>query len=201
MKVSIAPMHSTREKVIAFVKARKAQSPFTVVDVGGSADSWASEISDAIVDINATRPQDYRINICNESEWSAIRTKFDFAICTHTIEDLSYPSVVLEMLPVIAKSGVITTPSVRTELSHPESDTWLGYIHHRYLVGHKNGKIILAPKLGFLEKNVILGVVSNTDIVFEWQDNIEYEILMNGYLGPTVNHVIQAYSDFIREQI
>lgn len=207
MKISFSEMHNKRKDIITHILDIKSKQSFRVVDVGGSASSWSTSIADVVVDINATRKEDYKFNICNENEWNNLLNdvnangKFDYAICTHVIEDIANPTLLLRMLPKIAKSGIITAPCILTEISHIESPSWLGYIHHRYFVGFENDEILLAPKMGFLEKNVINNNRKDKlEIIFEWDAIIQYKMLMNEYLGPTVNDVVQEYTKFITEQ-
>lgn len=42
--------------------------------------------------------------------------KLDFAICTHTLEDLDNPGPVWELLPVVARRAFVAVPSKHAEL-------------------------------------------------------------------------------------
>ncbi len=54
----------------------------------------------------------FNIDVTSDAAWGPIlEGKFDYAISTHILEDVTNPVVLLEMLPRIAKRGLIATPS------------------------------------------------------------------------------------------
>lgn len=196
-----------RQLIADYIFKRKRQNSFSVIDVGGSATGWSLPVVDCFVDINRcdTDKMQFNVDITKESSWlhliANLPHKFDFCICTHTLEDIHNPYLVLDYLPKIAREGMISMPSVKTELSHIESENWLGFFHHRYLFGHNQGKIAIAPKLPIVEKLQKRPKSSSVEeIRFHWKDTVEYEVFMNNYLGPTTDAVLQQYESFIREQ-
>lgn len=210
MKVTYRNIVKGRSKITAFCEAQKALGSFRVIDVGGCVNGWSRNIADTIVDIQASRPQDYKVNISNEDEWREIlqdvekNGKYDYCICTHTIEDISNPQLVLRMLPRIAKAGIITMPSVAAELSRLETHEWLGFIHHRHIFDVQDDVVVVAPKLNFLESLVGQGYKPERsadnpigEIAIEWSDNIPFRMIMDDYLGPGIEHVIKDYTKFI----
>jgi hypothetical protein len=122
---------------------------------------------------------------------------FDYAICTHTLEDLYNPCCLLDYLPRIARAGIVTTPSIRTEFSRHENSAWLGNIHHRWLVDQEEGIMILAPKLGFLEqfKGFAVNELSY-EIVFEWADTLPWAIVGDNYFENS-DQMYQVYNELI----
>lgn len=100
---------SDRAPLLSFLREkRRLDSSFTAIDVGGSAGGWSFDVIDALVDANQpsneslnSRINVFQANINLESEWKPIldhvaaHGKFNFAICTHTLEDLAYPEVPL----------------------------------------------------------------------------------------------------------
>ena len=210
MQVSFGEVMSGRQKIADYVFARKAQGTFSVVDVGGSAIGWSLPVADAFVDINPcnTTKLQFNIDICRKENWRRIldyvdaNGKFDYCICTHTLEDIYNPYLVLDMMPLIAKSGVITVPSVRTETNFIESKNWSGFAHHRYMFGHAQGAMVVAPKLPIVEglaNRVILNEVE--EIRYEWSETIPYTVFMDNYLGPNTDTVLQNYERFIKDQL
>ena len=187
-------------------QARKSNPAYTVIDLGGTAHGWSQDITNVTVDINApSGPENICMDLCREPDWQVIldlvsqRHMYDFAICTHTLEDIYNPVTSLEMLPKIARSGIITMPHARTELSHVEHGAWVGYIHHRWIFHHDAGEMLLVPKL-----NVLDHLVGNRfdnqgfqEICYVWQDHIPYKMFMNNYLGPSVAQVVNTYQNFI----
>jgi hypothetical protein len=104
------------------------------------------------------------------------------------------------MLPKIAKAGVITMPSIRSELSRPESPTWIGYIHHRWIFDQQDSIMLIIPKLellGALVWNSIRYIPASEEIVYHWRDTIPYSMFMNNYLGPDSATVVEEYQKII----
>jgi hypothetical protein len=211
MLVSYGDLLEGRDFLTQLVLDKKNQSNFNVIDVGGAATGWTNQIADVFVDINRqdNNKLQFNFDICREKNWDPIldyvekNGKFDFSICTHTLEDIYNPYLVLDMLPKISKQGYISTPSVLSEINNVESKNWIGYIHHRYLFGYKDNIIIIAPKLPVLEK-LVNKKKPNTiheEIRFMWEDTLHYKIFMDNYLGPNPATVLRNFEAFILEQI
>jgi hypothetical protein len=209
LKICYGNTNYGNAELVNYLKEQKEKNKkFRVIDVGGARVGWSREVCDVLVDLNANSPGSFSFNISIQDNWNDLLNyvniygKFDFAICTHTIEDIVNPGLVLTMLPKIAKQGYITTPSIRAELSNVESPNWLGYIHHRHIIDHSDKKIILAPKLGFVQhliKDQLYLDTTVEEICIFWEDTIEYEFIMNDYLGPDVNTVLNEYLKFINK--
>jgi hypothetical protein len=211
LNISYGNQTKSREQILLFVQEQKTINPnYRVIDVGGSMFGWSEKIADVIVDINSTRPQDFKFNISNDWEWQAVleyvdqHGKFDYAICTHTLEDIVHPGTALRNLPKIAKAGVITMPTINAELSRIENKQWLGYIHHRHIFDYEGDTIVYASKLSFIESLLPDGF-NETDmyreIRFQWKDNIVFRPFMNDYLGPDATTVLNNYREFVFESI
>ncbi len=200
-----------REQILSFVLNQKNINPnYRVIDIGGTAYGWTGSIADVVVDINADRPNDFKFNISNDWEWRSIldhveqHGKFDYAICTHTLEDIAHPGTALRNLPKVAKSGIITMPTINAELSRIENKQWLGYIHHRHLFDYDNDTIIYASKLSFIESMLPEGFHEQDqyrEIRFEWVNDIIFKPFMDDYLGPDATTVMNNYRDFVFQSI
>ena len=185
---------------------------FTVIDVGGSVTGWSSPYVDAIVDFNdlevknpniqffkcdITHPESYK-EIFNYIEENG---KFDFCICSHTLEDIINPVYVCEQICKISKQGYISFPSKYRELSRFEGN-YRGYIHHRWIFDIKtNSELIAYPKINYIE-NYLFDSISNMsedikDLSFFWKDNINLTYLNNNYLGPWCFDVINYYKELL----
>jgi hypothetical protein len=190
---------STHKDIIDFVNAAKKRDPnFKVIDLGGGVNGWTSEIADMIVDINVSDTQlTLKADICQEKDYAKIISfvelhgLFDYCICTHTLEDLYNPFPALNYMPRIALAGVITMPTMTDELSPVQSLRWNGYIHHRWIFEFLDEKIFIIPKIRSLEVFIRskMSSVKSTEIRFDWQGAIPYEIFMNNYLGPDLKTV------------
>lgn len=207
-----------RDHVISYVKEQKSKNPnYKVLDIGGSADytNWSYDIIDYVIDIHDfkdSRVKTFKFNINYETQWEEILNfvekngKFDFCICSHTLEDIALPSVVLTKMSLIAKEGFIATPSKYRELSKVSYQPWLGYIHHRWIYTFKDGIYLALPKLNFIEYIPELRKLGNnnpdlSDLSFFWKDNVEFKILNDDYMGPTVEHVISYYGVLLDDDV
>jgi hypothetical protein len=188
----------------------KQKKPFTVVDVGGSMGGWSSPVVDCIIDfndpINNSEILHFKCDITNPSSWLEILNyvekngKFDFCICSHTLEDIMNPVFVCEQICKISKEGYIAVPSKYKELYRFESHhNYRGFIHHRWVFNIENNKFIGYPKINYLDSNNIFdGIANNSeniqDLSFYWKEDIEIEYVNNNYLGPNLNSVIDYYN-------
>lgn len=219
INISYGTVAQSRVNTIEYVQTQRQQKPFRVIDLGGTAvngqedlsgqSSWSRGIVDLTVDINAPNtPGNIQMDLCDANDWPKLfsvveqQGLFDYAICTHTLEDLYNPITVLKNLPNIAKAGIVTTPSARTELSNPESTSWLGYMHHRWIFDQRDGEILIAPKLSWIE-NRYKGLFSfdrrTEEICFQWEENLSFTVLMDNYLGPTSNAVLTQYDALVNQ--
>lgn len=207
-----------RDHVINYIKQQKIlNSDFKVIDIGASAHytNWSYEVIDYVIDFNHFQNdsvKQFNFNINYESQWSEVlkyvedHGKFDFCICSHTLEDIAMPSVVLSVMPLIAKEGFIATPSKFAEFSRIGNQPWLGYIHHRWIFTFKDGTYILLPKLNFIEFIPELAKMQSSsqnmhDLSFFWKDEIKFKIINDDYLGPTVPDVISYYSILLNDDL
>jgi len=208
-----------RSSILEDLRERKARGKCTVVDVGGSAGGWSSPVVDALVDLNppvrsASGVRHFRFNICEREGWEELleyverNGKFDFSICSHTLEDVRDPVFVCEMLSAISKEGIITVPSKQRELSRFESGphAYRGYIHHRWIFTVKDGLFIGLPKLNVMEFMGQLDQIASLDeskseLRLNWYNSVDLRIVNNDYMGPNVQSVISYYSVLLADDI
>jgi hypothetical protein len=150
-------MINKTENVMKFI-----QDQDLVLDVGGGAAPFSR--ADAVVDMltydsflaHQSELSSYRFNrqtwftgdICASEVWSSIPDKaYDFAVCSHTLEDVRDPLYVCSQLIRVAKSGYIETPSRFREGSKTEAnDLIIGWGHHRWFIEVENGSIYFKQK-------------------------------------------------------
>jgi hypothetical protein len=200
-----------RTDTLKYIQDKKKEGTFRVIDVGGSMGGWSAPVLDALVDFNdhCSNPNilHFKSDITHPDGWKDIleyvhtNGKFDFCICTHTLEDIINPKFVTEQLSKIAKSGYIAFPSKYRELSRFESgpSSYRGYIHHRWIFDMKGTLCVAYPKINYLDSSPIFDSVANIstavrDLSFYWDESIEMEYLNTNYLGPTVWHVKNYYT-------
>jgi hypothetical protein len=73
-------------------------------------------------------------DICDREPWPFTDRQFDFAICSHTLEDVRDPIWVARELQRVAAAGYVEVPSLREELTYGIQGPWVGWGHHRWLV-------------------------------------------------------------------
>ena len=197
-----------RSEILDKIVDMKNKDPnFTIIDIGGSLDGWSSHIVNAIMDINPpvinTNIRVFTANLNKQDDWKEVleyvkeNGKFSYAICSHTLEDIANPTLAMDMIPQISVAGYIAVPSKYRELSFIEGN-YRGYIHHRWIYDYRDGKFIGFPKLSFIEYEKDLHRLGNSsseidELCFQWSNLIDYEIINNDYMGPTVNHVKMYY--------
>lgn len=213
----------------------------SVIDIGGAHNPWASEHTTAYLDILDIREYlktyphlltdkikaaaVFKGDICHPSGWEEINTfvkingKFDFSICTQTIEDVRDPIFVIEQLSKISKKGFISVPCKHSELcmgiecSVPDhqaawgiNSNFRGYFHHRWIFTIVHGRLVAYPKLNFIDHMTGLEWADRDnkdkyfhEMSFMWEGNIPYKIISDDYLGPNGKVICDLYRDTIRE--
>jgi hypothetical protein len=84
--------------------------------------------------IKSTKKLFFQGDINEEIFWDEISEhKWDFSICTHTLEDIRDPYFVLSRLIKHSQAGFIAVPNKHTELSSIRSHLYVGYCHHRWV--------------------------------------------------------------------
>ena len=189
-----------REEVLNYLKENKFKR---VIDIGATMSGWSNNYLTHYVDINVWKDspcKGFHGNICLYSTWEPILKEveenglFDFAICSHTLEDISAPQFVSEMLCKISKEGFIAVPSKNIELARHINGPYLGHIHHRWIYNKEGDKFVAYPKLNFLEfydhSHILDRYDSNiNELCFFWKDGFDFHITNNDYMGPNVDAV------------
>jgi hypothetical protein len=201
--------------VINYITSRKAHGKFTVIDVGASANGWSGPYLDALVDMNSDTIEDDRIvrfrgDINQDDVWNevmqyvSLHGKFDFCICTHTIEDIRDPYYVCTQFGKIAKEGYISVPSKHRECARFEFGPHgpRGYIHHRWIYTVTNNNLVAYPKLPIVDYLAELDDVANpsdsvSDLCVYWKDDIKLSLCNDDYMGPNVDAVINYMLELV----
>jgi hypothetical protein len=72
-------------------------------------------------------------DVCDREPWPFAADRFDFAVCSHTLEDLRDPVWVCGELCRVAKAGYVEVPSRLEEQSWGVIGDHVGWSHHRWL--------------------------------------------------------------------
>lgn len=175
-----------------------------VVDVGGGASPFprADYVIDALqfaqagagssdqVHLTARLPARYsrqtwtELDLCDHTPWPFPDKFFDYAVCSHLLEDVRDPVWVCQEMMRIAKAGYVETPSRIVEQSlgveHPRM---AGYYHHRWLVEADGNTLSFRLKphnLHVHRRGIVAKLTANRMIApqyaymqFEWQNTFE----------------------------
>lgn len=214
LKISYNTREFNCRKIKTYILEQKfLNKKFRVIDIGGDHVGWTSKFADMIIDFNSTNTsKSMCLDICEEDSWQQLISHvnevgmYDYAICTHTLEDIYNPFLTLKYLPKIAHSGAITTPYIMNELSREQENIgYIGNIHHRWIFDTEDNKILAIPKLTVLEAistEFDIKLKSRADeILFEWNKEIPYKIFMNNFLGPNIEAVVEELRKLIRDRI
>jgi hypothetical protein len=122
-----------------------------VLDVGGGYSPFAR--ADWVLDIlpyeqrrpaegeRFTRATWVQRDACDREPWPFEDGRFDFAVCSHTLEDVRDPVWVCSELQRVARAGYVEVPSRLEEQSWGVVGPWAGWSHHRWLVDVSGGSI------------------------------------------------------------
>ena len=187
-----------------------------VIDIGG-ADSFGHGQLDAIIDIRQPQASANKIFVGDIDqpyiwddvlEHAAVNGKWDYAICTHTLEDINNPFYACRMIELIAKRGLIIIPSKYRELSRFSDPYFRGYIHHRWIYDVQDGKFIAFPKINYIEHpyfdKACDMLPGRDELVIEWEDKINLCQLNDGipYGTETLSgdeHIKSLYKTLLNE--
>jgi ubiquinone/menaquinone biosynthesis C-methylase UbiE len=86
-------------------------------------------------------------DICDRDPWPFADGQFDFAICSHTLEDVRDPVWVCSELTRVARAGYVEVPSRLEEQAWGVAGEWVGWSHHHWLcdVGEDEITFVLKP--------------------------------------------------------
>ena len=135
-------LEASRERVSALPDGLR------VLDVGG----WAKPLprADWVVDLlpyetrglygalDAT-PERFtadtwvQLDVCARDPWPFADGFFDFAVCSHTLEDVRDPIGVCRELSRVAKAGYVEVPAPVEELTWGVHGEWVGWTHHHWI--------------------------------------------------------------------
>jgi len=188
---------SLRGDVVKYLSQKRLErSDYKILDIGGIAMQWLGDFQPDYADIQA--PAKYQGDINNLETWEHIERDgpWDFISCTHTLEDLRNPEVVIRMIRKNALAGFIAVPHKHSELTtwvHPD---YVGYCHHRWIFCIQDDKfraIAKWPVTGQLRKGgrpgpgflpwLNPGMANQGELAFLWEGDFDFEIVNNDFPG------------------
>jgi Methyltransferase domain len=150
-----------RPEVINYLAQMRTLRPDSkIVDFGGSMGSEFRPYLTDIVDFNPPNIDNnhniifHAFDLHSPELWEQFPDNyFDFAICTHTLEDIRDPRYVVQQISRVAKSGFMAVPNRHQEMSHVESPYYLGYCHHRWIFHHTQEGLLALAKFAPLARS------------------------------------------------
>jgi hypothetical protein len=198
----------------------------TVVDVGGGAAPFprADYVIDAMPFANLGRGSDGNIHeklgirprysedrwiqtdLCDRRPWPIADKAFDFAICSHLLEDIRDPIWVCSELRRIAKAGYIEVPSrVVEQTKGIENPRHAGYYHHRWLITGNQKRLEFRHKPHVLHsvKNAIVTHLSpgrrinpqHAIVTLDWTGDFEAVEVLEFDERNVINELCQFAAD------
>ena len=189
-----------------FVKEYIKNSNLTSIDIGASSMYWSYPECKYVADstqITAEGTSFFKINLEDKSTWLELlkfveeNGKFDFSICSHTLEDIFNPLDVISFLEKISHSGFVAIPSKYDEFSFLYENTYRGNAHHKQFFDFVNDELIIFPKYPFIERDVrsdkILEKMNGRELSFFWESSIPVNIFGKGVPFKSDGELIHNY--------
>ena len=190
-----------------------------ILDVGGNHNTWAKQYATHYVDIfEVPGTKTFQGNMNMYHVWQEVykdvelNGKFDFCVCTHTLEDICNPRMPLYFMPHIAQEGYIATPSKYAELT-TNIYALRGSVHHRWIFNREiNNRIVIYPKINWMERETKFDKVcypswdamladQTEEIQFFWKEEIDYEFINDDYLGPSDDAIFNNYNRLLNDSV
>ena len=80
-------------------------------------------------------------DICDREPWPFEDGQFDFAVCSHVLEDIRDPLFVCSELARVAKAGYVEVPSRAEEQSWGVQGDWVGWAHHHWIIEREGRRL------------------------------------------------------------
>jgi len=170
-----------------------------ILDVGGSMKQHTDINIDTLVDIVHPKKAPYYpsklkakrfIKLDIQSNKLPFKNKeFDFCLCTHTIEDLNWPFLILDEMARVAKRGLIITPSRGEDMVFTSFDitNWMtggrrvpGLAHHKWFFEKRGKTLYVVTKnypLLYSSKFQFTKWTGSDECKFYWEKKIKYKVI------------------------
>jgi len=183
----------------AIEKLKAQDDSLKVIDVGGGINSWCKHTTHVVdIFVNEGSKEEFLtshpdrhffdFDITQEHNWKPVldyveeHGKFDYSICTHTLEDITNPKLVCDMLMKISKRGFISVPSKYAEYLRFENwygvQGYRGFFHHKWIYSIKDNVFRGFEKANYWEYINSWKINKPdghfTEIGFMWEDDFQY---------------------------
>jgi len=189
-----------------------------ILDIGGNHNTWASQYATHYVDLfEVAGAKTFIGNMNMYHVWQDVykdveeNGKFDFCVCTHTLEDVCNPQMPLYFMPIIAHEGYIATPSKYAELT-TNIYAFKGSLHHRWIFNNQDGQCVIYPKVSYIEREQKFDRICYPtwdamladkveELQFFWKESIDYRFMNNDYMGPSDAAVFRYYDGLLNDEV
>ena len=194
------------KNLIGDVKKLISDNDYKTIDIGASLQFWSYPECKFVADIVKIEQEGVKFfdfNIQNKNTWTELLNyveehgKFDYSICSHTLEDVITPTDLLELLPRISKKGYIAIPSKYNEFMFLWDNKYRGNAHHKQIIDVKDDMICIYPKYPFIEvfeetDKVLENNLGNELVVF-WEDEIPYKFFAQDNIFHSDGDLIKQF--------
>jgi hypothetical protein len=195
-----------------YVKNYILTNKYKTIDVGASAMYWSYPECMFVADVVSNDKTDstfFKINVEDKNTWGElleyvrVNGKFDFSICSHTLEDVFNPLDLIELLILISVKGFVAIPSKYDEYSFLYNNPYRGNAHHKQFFDVKDDTLIIYPKFSWSETDKrsddIINVDKGRELSFFWDKKIPVKVfgrtepfksdqeLMNNFYNELIN--------------
>jgi hypothetical protein len=175
------------------VKKFILDSGYKAIDIGASAMYWSypecKYVADSLV-ISKEGTTFFEVNLEDKNTWKdllsyvEINGKFDFSICSHTLEDVFNPLDLIQLLKQISNSGFVAIPSKYDEFLFLYENTYRGNAHHKQFFDIIINELIIFPKFSWIENDSrsdeVLLNGKGRELSFFWENDIPVKIFGQG---------------------
>jgi hypothetical protein len=198
--------NSSVKDLIGDVKKIISENNYKTIDIGASAQFWSYPECKFVADIVEIKEEGvkfFNFNIQNKDTWGELLSyveehgKFDFSVCSHTLEDVLTPVDLLNLLPKISKRGYIAVPSKYDEFSFLWNNKYRGNAHHKQIIDVKDDMICIYPKYPFIEvydeSDEILKSSLGKELVVFWDIDIPYKFFSQNNIFHSDGELISEF--------
>lgn len=187
-----------------------------ILDIGGSMTQHDSIAIDTLADIIRPEEAPYQPSELKAKSFVKVDItkaklpfkdrEFDIVLCTHTLEDLPSPFLVMDEMSRVAKKGLIVTPSMGFDMKFTEIDftDWLtgarrvpGQAHHKWFFVKEKDELKVIPKnfpILYTSDFQITNWSGEKEMVYVWNENIKY----TEFSSLNIHSLIDEYVKFIK---
>jgi ubiquinone/menaquinone biosynthesis C-methylase UbiE len=197
------------------IEKLKIKSTDRVLDIGGSMMQHREIKINTLVDIIRPEEAPYgssKLLAKNFVKVDITREKlpfkdkeFDVCLCTHVLEDLPSPFLVMEEMARVAKRGLIVTPSMGIDMKFTPIDftNWLtgarrvpGEAHHKWFFVKEGKELKVIPKIYpvlYTKEFQITKWGGEKEMEYYWQGIIDY----GEFSSLNIHKLIDEYEKFM----